>query len=88
MRFPDWGTSFPQHFGDVVFPSHEGNTMNVIATRWVNPSVKLVLVRRALCALLEWSPGRETRNASTFKQWSIFDRVRFASEALLFRLRG
>lgn len=62
--------------------------MNVIATRWVSPSVKLVLVKRAPCALLEWSPGRETRNVPAVERWSIFDRVRFACEALLFRLRG
>ena len=62
--------------------------MNVIATHWVNPRVKLVLVKRAPCALLEWSPGRETRNACAIKRWSIVDRVRFACEALLFRSRG
>ena len=62
--------------------------MNVVATQWVNSSVKLVLVRRAPCALLQWSPHRETRNASAVKRWSLFDRVRLACEALLFRLRG
>jgi len=55
---------------------------------WISPGVQLVAIRRAPCALLQqWSPGRETRNASTsVKGWSLLNRVRFHLEAFAARV--